>query len=75
MPRLFTYVDNKLAERLKRNAESEGISTSQAIARLIDEKYGGDWPEDFRARFFGAWKGEPLVRPEQGVAEERDSFA
>ena len=32
------------------------------------------WPEGFFEQTAGAWAGEPLERPEQGVYEEREAF-
>jgi len=38
------------------------------------EKASNQWPDGYFETAFGGWQGDPLVRPEQGEFEQRESF-
>ena len=55
---------DEIVAELKRQADRQGLSIAQLIARLIgcEERKTG-WPPGFFERIVGGWKG-PLERPE-----------
>lgn len=71
---LHFYVPEPVANELRRRAEARGLSTSRFIAELVAKELEGDWPPGFFEKVVGAWKGEPLERPEQLPAEEREEL-
>jgi len=42
--------------------------------QLDREKASNQWPDGYFETVFGGWQGDPLVRPEQGEFEQRESF-
>lgn len=70
MPQLHCYVPDTVAEQLHHKAEQAHISVSKYLAELVKKDVGTDWPEDF-FDLYGAWKGDPLSRGEQGEYEDR----
>lgn len=71
MPQLNLYVNDELAERIRREADAADMSVSRYLAELIRREVSGDWPEGFFEDVAGGWHGEPLERAPQGVAEDR----
>jgi hypothetical protein len=55
-------------------AERMPISASRFVAELVTQQLGAGWPPRFFEDVVGSWEGEPLVRAEQGVIEERDAI-
>ena len=45
---------------------------SEPAAKLVDPAHG--WPVGYFEEYFGALRGEGIVRPPQGVIEERESL-
>jgi ribbon-helix-helix CopG family protein len=74
MAQLHFYVPEEIAEELRRRAEARGLSTSKFIAELVTKELDGDWPPGFFEEVVGAWKGEPLERPEQLPYEKREEL-
>jgi hypothetical protein len=74
MPQLHFSVSDQLADRIRQNAESAGLSTSQYLAQLIENSLRREWPAGFFENVVGGWQGEPLERSEQGDFEGRDSI-
>jgi|FLYL01.1.fsa_nt_gi hypothetical protein len=54
MGQLTLYLDRELAAKVRQAAKSEGVSQSQWVARLIEEKLATRWPEQVR-QLAGAW--------------------
>ena len=46
--------------KMKRAAESEGVSQSRWVAKLIEEKLASDWPEERPC----SWRAHGLTFPE-----------
>ena len=65
------YVELKSREDIQ--ALGREISRRGA-ERLDQEKASNQWPDGYFETVFGGWQGDPLVRPDQGEFEIRDSF-
>jgi hypothetical protein len=74
VPQLYCYVPKTVADRVRRRAQTEGVSVSRYLAKLVTREMGLGWPEDFFEEVVGGWQGEPLQRPPQGQFEARDSL-
>lgn len=74
MPQLNLYVNEDLAERVRRAAEQADMSVSRYLAELIRREVETDWPAGFFESVAGGWQGEPLVRAPQGVYEPREAL-
>lgn len=74
MPQLHLYLSKKVAEEVKRRAESKGVSVSSYLGDLVQGQITDKWPEDFFSKVVGGWAGEPLTRPSQMEFEERDEL-
>lgn len=74
MPQLHAYVPTRVADRLHARARARGIPVSRYLAELIQRDVDLGWPPDFFDQVVGGWKGEPLRRPPQGKAQERDKL-
>lgn len=75
MPQVTLYLDAETARRMKRAARTAGLSQSRWVARLVQQKTAGEWPESV-ARLAGAWADLPTaeeLRREDGrdVPRER----
>ena len=71
MPQLNLYVNDELADLIRREADAADMSVSRYLAELIRREVSGDWPEGFFDDVVGCWHGEPLERAPQGVTEDR----
>jgi hypothetical protein len=71
---LHFYVPEEIAEEIRRRAQERGVSTSRFIAELVTKDLDRGWPPGFFEEVVGAWKGEPLERPEQLPFEEREEL-
>lgn len=47
--------------------QSKPLGTTQPLG-----KAHASWPADFAQKTAGQWQGEPLVRDDQGIPENRD---
>jgi len=74
MTQLHFYVPEDIATEIKRRAEARGMTTSRFVAELVTREMSSGWPPGFFEEVAGGWKGEPLERPEQLPAEERDEL-
>ena len=74
MPQLHLYLPSDVTDRVRVLARRRGLPVSRYLAELVRREVGGDWPPDYFARVVGGWQGEPLVRPDQGVAETRGTL-
>jgi hypothetical protein len=74
MPQLHLYVPEDVAEALRKRAEAKQLSLSKYLADIVKREVGQGWPDDFFTRVAGGWHGDPLVRPEELLLEERQSF-
>jgi hypothetical protein len=76
MAQITLYLDERTAIVVKKAAQSEGISQSQWVSRLIQERTRSEWPESVKA-LDGAWADMPLaeeIRAGCGQDTERESF-
>lgn len=71
MPQLHMYVPKEVAAKIRRRAQSEGVTVSQVLAQIVAREFSSEWPEGYWERVSGGWEGEPLVRPDQGEYEVR----
>ena len=71
MAQLHCYVPDEVAARLREKARMSHTSVSKYLAYLVRKEIDTPWPDDFFT-LFGAWQGQPLVRPEQGEFEARN---
>jgi hypothetical protein len=74
MPQLHFYVPEETAEILRKRAESQGMSLSRYLAKLVQTEVPPEWPEGFFEEVVGGWRGEPLERPPQGEYEDREAL-
>ncbi len=75
MAQLHFYLPDDEAEQIRRKAREQGEPLSRYLGKLIRQTTGSrQWPEGYFERIFGGWQGEPLQRPEQGEAEQRESL-
>lgn len=74
MPQLHFYVPKELADRIRHEAESEKLSISRYLAKLVEQKIAPGWPEGYFDDVVGGWQGEPLERSAQGIFERRDAL-
>ena len=73
MPQLHCYVPDSIAEKLQNKAEQAHTSVSKYLAELVRQNVSTELDDDF-FELYGAWKGEPLTRGEQGEYEQRLEF-
>jgi hypothetical protein len=76
MSQLTLYLDTETAARLKNAATSAGMSQSQWVARLIQERTSQEWPESVKA-LAGAWPEMPTaeeIRAALGTDSEREAL-
>jgi hypothetical protein len=58
MSQITIYLEPELAEKMRRAAESEGLSQSRWIAKLVSDRLSSQWPESVR-ELAGAWPDFP----------------
>ena len=76
MSQITLYLDENTAAVVKQAAQSEGVSQSQWVSRLIRERTRTEWPEAVKA-LAGAWVDMPLaqeIRAGTGRDVEREPF-
>jgi hypothetical protein len=76
MSQITLYLDENTAAAVRRAAESEGVSQSQWVSRLIRERTRSEWPESVKV-LAGAWTDIPLadeIRTGCGQDIEREPF-
>lgn len=76
MSQVTIYLEDDLAKKMRERAKGEGISQSQWIARLIEERLEHSWPTSFKA-LAGAWPDFPeaeALRKDQGHDHPRELF-
>ena len=74
MPQFHLYVNEEMAEYVKRRAKAKGVSVSRYLAELVQRDVKTGWPKDFFRDVVGGWKGEPLKREPQGTEEKREKL-
>ena len=60
MAQLTLYLDQETVGKMRQAAESEGLSQSQWVARLIKARLESEWPQAVR-ELAGAWTEFPEV--------------
>jgi len=76
MSQLTIYLEPELAAKMRQAAESEGVSQSQWVSRLIKEKLATTWPEGVK-QLAGAWPDFPEaeeLREDQGQDVPRETL-
>ena len=74
MPQLHLYVNEELAEYIRKRAKAKGLSVSRYLAELARQDAGTGWPKGFFEEVVGGWMGEPLRRGSQGKLEKREEL-
>lgn len=70
MSQVTIYLEPELAEKMRRAAESEGVSQSKWVAALVEERLAQRWPASVLA-LAGAWGDFPEAETlRQGMAED-----
>ena len=72
MRQLQLEVPDEVAEEVRGRAESEGVTVSDYLAKLVCREVVTEWPEGYFEEVLGGWVGNPLERPPQGDFETRD---
>jgi len=54
---LHFYVTDELGERIKAQAQGEGVPVSKYLAELVQREVVQGWPEGYFQRVTGAWHG------------------
>lgn len=75
MPQFNLYVNDDLAERIRKAANEADLSISRYLAELVQREIETEWPVGFFEYVVGGWQGEPLERAPQGEYEPREAFA
>lgn len=65
MSRVTIYLEQKLAEEMRRMAEREGVSQSRWLARLVENRLRDEWSTEVRS-LSGAWLGAPEAEELRG---------
>jgi hypothetical protein len=65
MSQITIYLDDSLADRLRKAAERDGVSLSSWVAQVIADRTADSWPADILA-LSGTWADETIERPEHG---------
>ena len=71
MARLYCYVPEVTARKVRGRAETAGISTSRYLAEPVRRDVESGWPKGYFEQVVGGWQGGELVRPEQPAVEGR----
>lgn len=75
MPQLHFYVPEATAEKIQIQAKAANLTVSRYLAKIVQRDRDIDqWPKQFFEEVIGGWQGEPLKRPSQGEADERDKL-
>lgn len=75
MPQLHCYVPESLAQKLQRQVEQAGLSTSAYLAELVKRDVSAGWPEGFELALFGSQaERSPLVVEPAAPDSQRMSF-
>ena len=74
MPQLHFYVPENIADRIRQEAKTAGLSVSQYLAQVVKRELHPQWPSAFFEEVVGGWQGEPLQRDEQGTHDIRDEL-
>ena len=61
MAQVTLYLDDQTAAKVKAAAKRAGLSRSQWLARLINERTATEWPAEFR-ELAGSWGDIPTAR-------------
>ena len=73
MSQLTIYLDPETVSKMKRAAESEGVSQSKWVAKLIEERLATSWSEEVK-QLVGAWADFPEAERQQGEDLPRESL-
>jgi hypothetical protein len=74
MTQLNIELPDEVAVEVKRRAETQGLSISRFVTKLVEREIGKGWPKWFFDEVVGGWKGEPLERPAPLTLETREEF-
>jgi hypothetical protein len=72
MAQLHLYVPDDVAERLRAQAEHQGLSLSKYLAELVTKAVDKGWPAGYFERLAGAWADERFDEPEELPYDRRD---
>ncbi len=71
MGQITIYLNDRLAQRLRKAAERDGMSLSSWVAQAIADRTADRWGADFLA-LAGTWADERDGRPQQGADLDRE---
>jgi hypothetical protein len=74
MTQLHIELPDEVAVEVKRRAETQGVSVSRFVTKLVEREIGSGWPKWFFEEIVGGWKGEPLERPAPLAQERREEL-
>jgi hypothetical protein len=74
MAQLHLYLPDKVAERVREQARSRGLSVSAYLGEVVRSQITDEWPKDFFSKVVGGWEGKPLQRAEQLPFDEREDM-
>lgn len=63
MPQLHFSVDETTAQRLRDQAEREGVSLSRYLAKVLGREVQSEWPQGYLAAVVGSCAGDPIEEP------------
>lgn len=73
MAQMHFYVPDHVAEIIRKQAKSAGLSVSKYLVQKINMDLVDQWPADYAESVFGSWQGKPLTREPEGEFEtQRD---
>jgi predicted transcriptional regulator len=73
MSQITIYLDDTLADRLRKAAERDGMSLSSWVAQVIADRTADTWPAEILA-LSGTWADEKIERPQHGEDLQRASL-
>jgi hypothetical protein len=74
MTQLNIELPDEVAVEVKRRAETQGLSISRFVTKLVEREIGKGWPKGFFDEVVGGWKGEPPERPAPLTLETREEL-
>jgi len=76
MGQVTIYLEDEIEDKMIKAAESEHLSKSKWIARLIREKVADEWPQSI-VELAGSWDDFPTIeelRNNSGIDANREGF-
>ena len=74
MPQLNVYLPDNLAKAVHLKAVSAGKTDAEYITDIVAAHIHPTWTETYKTQVLGGWRGDPPVRPESALPEEREAW-